>query len=242
MSSVGIVIPALNPRCKRLLEYIEDINSQINPDEMIVELDATDNKVYKMLDGAKVRVNTSNFRRGKGLSITSGFEKLNTDILSFVDSDGSTSVSSLQDIIQNVERNSTMCIGSRNLDKSKITEPRPYHRRLLSDVFNHLASSILCTQISDYQCGAKAITREIWIDVRNEITTRGFGWDIDLISSVARNEYMIEELSVEWEHKKGTSVTKSAPFNIFKSVLEARFKTLEKSSEKSLVDIVNNSE
>ncbi len=204
---VGIVIPALDPDPERIAAYIDALDEELSPARIHVELDRPTQAAMSLLEDTVVTVGTSGRRRGKGASITAGFERLETDILAFVDADGSTPPESLAAVIAPVVRGQAdVSVGSRRHPEASVSTHQSRLRRRSGDLFVHLARAILPVRLHDYQCGAKAIRSDTWRRVRTHLVTPGFGWDIELLTIAHAVGARIVEIPIVWEDKPGSTV------------------------------------
>lgn len=204
--SVGIIIPSFRPDVDTLERYVEGIETSIEPDRVRIELDAPGpetkeavERLERTITETAVTVNTVDRRRGKGAAITAGFEALDTDVLAFADDDGSTLAPSLDRVIERVRTGETdLAIAARYHSNSWVHES--LHRNLNGKCFAWTCRRFLPVAVSDYQCGAKAIDREAWTAVRDQLREPGFAWDLDLLAMTHTLGYEIEEVPVNWIH------------------------------------------
>ncbi|MDS0222151.1 glycosyltransferase [Haloarcula sp. S1AR25-5A] len=222
--SVGVVLPAYRPDTDQLGTYIAAINDALAPQTIVVELDAPRDGVPESLRSLPVEVHTVPYRRGKGAAITAGFERLDTDVLAFVDADGSTPVGSLEQILDPVINGRTdLAVGSRRHPDATIASHQTFARRFLGDGFAWLAGQLLDARLYDYQCGAKAIDAAAWERVRDHLYEPGFAWDVELIAITAALDLCIEEVPIEWEDKPGSTVSPiRTSIDLLQALLTAR--------------------
>lgn len=207
-ASLGIVVPAYRPDVDRLRSYVRELDEVLSPARIRIELDAP----APGLPGAladlpgSVTVGTAPERRGKGAAVTAGFEALETDALAFVDADGSTSARSLEEVVDGLADGADLAVGSRRHPDSTVTSHQTFVRRRLGDGFAWLARRFLDVGLYDYQCGAKAITREAWRAVRLHLYEPGFSWDVELVAVTAALDLRIVEVPIEWHDRPGSTV------------------------------------
>ncbi len=206
--SVGVVVPAYRPEVDPLAAYVRAIEENLDPETIRIELDEPSPSVLSALRDLPVTIGTADRRRGKGAAITVGFETLDTDVLAFVDADGSTPVSSLADVIEPVQDGEvSMAVGSRRHPDARIHSHQTYARRWLGHGFVHLARALLDIDLYDYQCGAKAIDRDAWEVVRSHLYEPGFAWDIELVAMADALGFDVREIPIEWEDHPGSTVS-----------------------------------
>ena len=206
-SSVGIVVPAYRPDVERLVSYVDAVDEHLQPDALHIELDAPRPAVLNRLAETPATVHTVYDRRGKGAAITCGFEHLETDVLAFADGDGSTPPESLADVVEPVATGrADLGVGSRRHPQSVVGTHQTHGRRWLGDGFAWMARRLLDAELYDYQCGAKAISRDAWEAVRQHLYEPGFAWDIELIAMAAALDRPIEEVPISWYDQPNSTV------------------------------------
>lgn len=206
--STGVVIPAYQPDLDRLTAYTRSLDSVLDPDEIRVELDDPGSPdCAAALRRAGVTVNIAAERRGKGAAITHGFDSLDTDIRMFLDADGATPASSAVEVLEELSDGpSDMSVGSRRHPDADIRHHQTVVRKFLGDTFARLSGVILPISLRDYQCGAKALTADLWGEVRSHLYERGFAWDMELVAMADAMGYEVTEVPIAWEDKPGSTV------------------------------------
>jgi glycosyltransferase involved in cell wall biosynthesis len=206
--SVGIVVPAYRPDPDRLGGYVRALDEHLEPERIHVEVDDPTPDVRDRLADLPATVGAADERRGKGTAITAGFEALDTDVVAFADADGSTPVESFAEVVRPVVAgDADLSVGSRRHPDATVASHQTFARRHLGDVFAWLARRLLEPSLYDYQCGAKALTREAWTSVREHLYEPGFAWDIELVTVGAALGYRIAEVPVVWEDQPGSTVS-----------------------------------
>jgi glycosyltransferase involved in cell wall biosynthesis len=206
-ASVGIIVPAYKPDISQLSQYIYAMRDQVDPEQIIIEIDEASQETSSQLNNLPAKVNHHPSRRGKGAAISAGFEKLETDILAFADADGSTPADEFNRIIRSVDIGSSdLAIGSRRHPDSDVRSNQTIARRYMGDVFAHLARSLLNADLYDFQCGAKAVSKDSWIQLRSELYEPGFAWDLELIAMAENINLLIEEIPIQWHDKPHSTV------------------------------------
>lgn len=194
------MLPAYRPDWQQLIEYVEKLQAEVEPDEIVVELDCEE-PVDRLPES--VDVFHSPERRGKGAAVSHGFDTLDTDILAFTDADGSVPPSSIKKLL---EEDADLVIGSRRHSESEIEGSQTKVRKALGELFSWFSSRLLPVDVRDYQCGAKAITSDAWKDIAPGLESDGFSWDLELITEAHRKGYSITEVPVRWEDRPGSTV------------------------------------
>jgi len=206
--SVGIVVPAYRPDVPALKSYVATLREAVDPAEIRIELDAPDDRTVEALRTLEVTVNTAPYRRGKGAAITAGFEAMETDVLAFADADGATPASSLAGVIEPVVADrADLAAGSRRHPDADVQSHQTFARRFLGDGFAWFARRMLDAELYDYQCGAKAISRSAWTQVREHVFEPGFAWDVELVAIAGAMGLRVEEVPITWEDQPGSTVS-----------------------------------
>jgi glycosyltransferase involved in cell wall biosynthesis len=206
--SVGVVIPAYHPDVDRLERYVDALRETVAPETIRVELDAPGPGVLDRIDALPVTVGESPSRRGKGAAITAGFEALSTDVLAFADADGSTPADSIADVVRPVAAGDVdLAAGSRRHPDATVRSHQTVARRYLGDAFAWFARRLLDVHLHDYQCGAKALTRDAWTRIRSHLHEPGFAWDIELLAVADAVGCRVVEVPVVWEDRPASTVS-----------------------------------
>ncbi|WP_254537636.1 glycosyltransferase [Halomarina litorea] len=208
MPTVGLVIPAFSPDPRALSTYVRALDEYLAPETIRIELDDPTPELVGRLADLPATVNAFPYRRGKGAAITDGFEALDTDILAFADADGSTPARSIVDVVTPLLTGEVdVCVGSRRHPEAVVQSHQTHARRRMGDAFAWLARRALEADLYDYQCGAKALTRDAWVTVRQHLYEPGFAWDIEFVAIAAAFEYRIREVPVTWCDSPNSTVS-----------------------------------
>lgn len=222
-TSLGIVVPAYRPDVDRLTAYVRELDEELSPAAIRIELDAPEPGVPGALTGLPATVNVAEGRRGKGAAVTAGFEALETDLLAFADADGSTPATSVRAVVRMLPEVADLAVGSRRHPEAHVASHQTFARRRLGDGFAWLARRLLDEQLYDYQCGAKALTREAWTTVRTHLYEPGFAWDIELVAMAAALDLRVVEVPIEWHDHPGSTVAPiGAAVNLARALVVAR--------------------
>ncbi len=222
-SAVGVVVPAYRPDPDRLRGFVESVAETVDPEAIRVELDDPGPGVVGALSGIPAAVNAVSDRRGKGRAISEGFDALGTDVLAFADADGATPAASIADVIAPVrDRGVSLSVGTRRHPESVVVSHQTVVRRRLGDGFAWLARRLLDPQLTDYQCGAKAIGAEAWSEVRGALRIPGFAWDVELVAVVHAAGGEIEEVPVVWEDAPGSTVAAGDSLSVVSGLFAVR--------------------
>jgi len=207
MTGVGIVVPAYEPDVDRLGAYLAELRDALDPAEVLVELDAPDPGTEAAVRRLDAAVHVAPERRGKGAAVTAGFERLGTGVLAFADADGATPAGSVADVVAPVtEGAAALSVGSRRHPAADVVGHQTRGRRRLGDGFAWLARRLLAVDLYDYQCGAKALSRDAWTRLRAHLYEAGFAWDVELVAMAGALGLAVREVPVVWEDQPGSTV------------------------------------
>jgi hypothetical protein len=227
LMGVGIVIPAYKPDPSQLVSYASSLLDGVDAAVVHIELDdpTGDVDIDETSVSEDISINKESYRRGKGAAITHGFEKIKTEYLAFTDADGSTPVESVKEVVSGLS-STHVCVGSRRHPDAIIEAHQTVFRRFLGDGFAWSARRLLDVQLSDYQCGIKAITREAWQKVRTHLYEPGFAWDIELVAIAHALGYDITEIPITWHDNAGSTVNPlTTTVELGRTLLQLRFRT-----------------
>lgn len=205
--TVGVVIPAYQPDIQTLRQYIVAIRTHLDPTTIRVELDAPTDEQQDQLSTIPATVNTEPVRRGKGAALTDGFDALDTEVRAFADADGATPAPELDRIVSTVtDDNIDLAVGSRRHPDATVNSSQSPLRESLGDGFAWLARHMLDVSLSDYQCGAKAMTAASWRQISQHLTASGFAWDVELIAVAGAVDLQVREVPIEWYDRPDSTV------------------------------------
>lgn len=208
MRSLGIVVPAFRPDVDRLAPYLGDLDSELDPDVLRVEIDEPTDDTLRALSAVEIpalETSVVPYRRGKGAAVTAGFESLSTERLAFADADASAPASEFARVVDALGA-ADVAVGSRRHPESTVLGHQTLVRRLLGDGFAWIARHLLDSKLYDYQCGAKALTADAWDTVRPHIYEPGFAWDVELLGVAGALGLDIREVPIVWEDSPGSTV------------------------------------
>ncbi len=201
----SLIIPVHNEE-ERIYDCLNQLSRSLSGDyEIIVSADGCTDRTVETAKHFPVKVATFRERLGKGGGILNALRVAEGEAIVITDVDLSASPSQIPKIT-NALRNADIVLGSRNLKGSVIKVKPPIHRIFLGKTFNWLFRRLFNIRIFDTQCGFKAIKREVFQDLSNDLNVEGFAFDVDLIVKAYKKGYRILEIPIEWSYKKGSKV------------------------------------
>lgn len=137
-------------------------------------------------------------KQGKGGAVLKGFELALGAIVAFADADNATTAPELRKLIDRVEAGVDAALGSRWLPESVQAIPQPLSRRIAGRIFNLIVRLLFQFSFRDTQCGAKAFQKAALDQVRGEVHSTGWAFDVDLIWRLCRKGFDVVELPITW--------------------------------------------
>lgn len=226
---LSIIVPAYNEEGrieKTLIDYLKTFQEDT---EIIVIPNGCDDNTVAIIEKTKrnhPRLQYKNFPESilKGGAILEGFKIARGQLIGYVDADGATSAEEFKRLAT-LAANVDGVIASRRLEGAKIITPPPPIRRLASIIFNLLVRSLFQFSFRDTQCGAKIFQKKVIDDVREEIRTTDWAFDIDLLYRLKKHGYTIQEIPTVWADQEDSKLdVKSVAPRMFLSVIKLRLK------------------
>lgn len=144
-------------------------------------------------------------KSGKGQGVLYAWDNSAADILIYMDIDMSTSLLSFERLILSIINGADLCIGSRYHKYSLLNRTRT--RYILSRLYHIIIiNKFLNLPIKDVQCGFKAISRDVYKEIRPNLNSFDFFFDAELVYMCYLAEKNIIELPVTWTESKVSSV------------------------------------
>lgn len=220
----SIIIPAYN-EADRIRSVLKSYAAELPRQEIIVVFDGQDNTPDIVEDMAKdcpgIRLLTFHERLGKGGAIIEGFKAARGDKIGFADADESVSPRDLKGMFETLGEVDGV-IASRRLATSKIMIKQPFKRRLASKGFNMLVRTLFGLPFKDTQCGAKVFMRRAICDIIDELETRGFEIDVEILWRLRNKGYRVAEYPITWSHSEGSKFKLSHSYAMFSSLIKIR--------------------
>jgi glycosyltransferase involved in cell wall biosynthesis len=194
------VIPAYNLG-KRLIQQLVELKNMMDSDlkyEIIVvndgSTDSTLTLVQKEAESDKhVHIISYAQNKGKGHAVKEGVLKSIGNLVMLLDGDCEIFLATLDEYLNEIE-DSDLVIGSKRHHLSKVQ--LPWHRELLSKIFNAYVRLTTGVNIKDTQVGLKigrgAIIREIF----KNIHVNRYAFDVELLAIAALLGLKVKEMPV----------------------------------------------
>jgi dolichyl-phosphate beta-glucosyltransferase len=108
-----------------------------------------------------------------------------------------------------------IAIGSRYAKGAK-TVKQPSYRVMWSRLCNKVVQRWLVPRVLDTQCGFKAFTSRVALNLFGSATIDGWAFDLEILALARRRDFAIEEVGVEWKDDERSHVS---PFTDFWKVV-----------------------
>ena len=202
MKSLSLVIPAYGAGdlLGRILTHVPELSAAATRCgfELVETIVVDDGSQPPIEDVASdsvppVRLLRNAENRGKGYSVRRGALEAKGAWVLMSDVDESVPLSEFAVLAPLADR--AIVCGSRRCGK----DARPFHRRVLSALFNALTG----TELKDTQCGFKLFNMAIMRPIFESQRTERFAFDVELI----RKAPSVVEVSVPWRSGRRSSLT-----------------------------------
>jgi glycosyltransferase involved in cell wall biosynthesis len=146
---------------------------------------------------------------GKGGALIEGLKLAgNADIIGYVDADGATGPDAVVKLMPHMEH-ADCVIGSRWLPGSVLLKRQPVFRQIVSRCFHLVVEFFFWMHIKDSQCPCKLIRRSVVEKIHSTLRIADLAFDVNLLVSINRAGFRIEEVPIEWTDVVGSKVTTS---------------------------------
>ncbi len=188
-------IPYFTERYGDEVEFLVVVNGSADGTERIVrEYAGRFTQIHVLVEPKKV---------GKGAAVVMGFRCARGAHVGFVDADGATPPSAYQKLVEQID-DAGMIIASRWAKGSEVSPRQPWTRRCASRVFNALVRLLFRLRISDTQCGAKLLKREVVEAILPHLGLTRWAFDVDVLFQTRRAGYPILEVPTIWHDVEGS--------------------------------------
>lgn len=212
--SLSIVIPAFNEE-HRIPETLLNISAFVlkhryDAEILVVSDGSTDSTamvVARLADSIPIlKVCSYSQNRGKGFATQFGVLQATRAAILTMDADLSTPICELDKLWPWYDDGYQVVIGSRRQSGAQIEVQQPLHRRWMGEVFRRLVGLLAVRGFSDTQCGFKLFRTDIAKNVFQDLRTRGFAFDVEILLRSRRLHYRIAEVGVRWMDSRQSRV------------------------------------
>ncbi len=212
--TISVLIPAYNEE-KKIEKDIREIYKFLDKykiiGEVIISTDGvTDNtiNIVKSLQNEfkTLKLLAEKIRIGKGAAIKKGVKIASGKYIMFADAGHCVPYRFINEGIAKIDEGYDVALASRASIKSIITKPQPFYRQIGSKIFGIIVRDIMHTpkNIKDTQCGFKIYKNKVAKKLFNELKTKSFMFDIELILRAKKENYKMTQFPVQWRNDSDT--------------------------------------
>ena len=203
---ISIVIPAFNEamRLPATLDRVERYLATINvAAEVIVVDDGSRDATAEVVRQhaarwPQLRLLAAERNGGKGAAVRLGMAAARGRYRVFSDADLSVPIDDMEKLLRPLRAGAGVAIASRGLRDSQVELHQPWYRETMGKIFNRLVRIFVLGGLNDTQCGFKAFTAEVAVRVFQQLQTRGFGFDVEVLYRAQQAGYKIVEVPTRW--------------------------------------------
>jgi dolichyl-phosphate beta-glucosyltransferase len=210
----SVIIPAYN-EAARVPTYLKEIQAYFEGRDESYEVivvddgsqDGTADRVREVAAGRPgVTVHALDRNRGKGHAVRAGMARAVGALRLMADADGATPITEVARLEAAVAAGADLAVGSRVLEDPSVIRQVRVHRKLSGHVFNFLLRRLGVAPVLDTQCGFKLFRGAVAAALFPQVTTDGFGFDVELLMLAARRGFRVAEVAVNWADQPGSKV------------------------------------
>jgi dolichyl-phosphate beta-glucosyltransferase len=210
----SVIIPAYN-EAARVPTYLKEIQAYFEGRDESYEVivvddgsqDGTADRVREVAAGRPgVTVHALDRNRGKGHAVRAGMARAVGALRLMADADGATPITEVARLEAAVAAGADLAVGSRVLEDPSVIRRVRVHRQLSGHVFNFLLRRLGVAPVLDTQCGFKLFRGAVAAALFPQVTTDGFGFDVELLMLAARRGFRVAEVAVNWADQPGSKV------------------------------------
>jgi glycosyltransferase involved in cell wall biosynthesis len=226
---ISVIIPAYN-EARRISDALTDYQAFAEQNHSNYELfvvcdgctDSTPEIVRKFCRrNPRIKLLEFPNKLGKGGGVLEGFKVAKGDVIGFVDADGAVSPEEFDKLVKALD-GADCAIASRYAATSKILAKQSLMRRVASRAFNLLVRMMFGLSFKDTQCGAKVMKKSIIDDVLQQMVSRGYEFDVELLWRIKRSGYSIKEIPIIWRHRGSSTFSLKCAPRMFINLLKVR--------------------
>ncbi|QHS17058.1 flippase-like domain-containing protein [Halopenitus persicus] len=215
VARVSVVLPAYDEEdtiehtVERTITALEGFLPS-NAFEVIVAEDGCTDRTPEIADRLaaaddRVRHVHSDERLGRGGALEHAFRAADGDVLVYFDTDLATDLDHLEELVESIRSGEyDVATGSRWMPGREAD--RPAKRGVPSRAFNLLVRGFLRSDVRDHQCGFKALSRDAFRTLVDDVEDDHWFWDTELLVRAQRAGLAVREFPVAWEPKGDTKV------------------------------------
>jgi len=171
--------------------------------------------------------------KGRGIAVRTAWTNSKADICCFMDVDLSTDLSHIPELVNPiVDGKVDICYGTRWHPQSSVQ--RNFFRGILSWNYNFFLKYLMDLNVSDAQCGFKAISREAIEKLIPLVKDNKWFFDSELLIIAHRSGYRLKEIPIRWtDNSKSTVIVFKTVIEFLKGVWRMRVQGIPKVLQKT---------
>lgn len=199
-----ILLPCLNEE-KTLAETIKEIKAELakikytsKSEILVVDNNSCDNS-FKIAQDLNTRV-VKEFKEGYGNALRRGLKEARGKYIIFGDCDRSYSFSYIKEYLNKLERGADIVIGNRFLGHMQKGAMPFLHKYIGTPVISFLGNKLYKINVGDFNCGLRAIKKEILADLN--FKTSGMEFATEMLVKARKNNLVIAEVPINFYKDK----------------------------------------
>lgn len=215
---ITIVIPVFN-EARRIAPFLNDVINYVNRCTFSYEIlfvddgstDETIPLIKNLLEQhvpGMYRIEQLKHNQGKGSALRTGMLAARGRYILFLDADGSTAITELDNFIPTFSADHDIYIAVRTKKHAA-----PLKRKLFGYGYIFLANCILGMGLSDFTCGFKCYSLQAARTVFSRQRLNNWSFDAEDLFIAKKFNYRIKEIPVYWKHVGDSKV------RVFKNVI-----------------------
>jgi dolichyl-phosphate beta-glucosyltransferase len=210
----SIVLPAFDEE-RRLPAYLREVLAYFDglgePFEVLVvddgSRDGTGARVRELASAhPSLALHALPENRGKGCAVRTGMLRARGALRLMADADGATPIVEVKRLLAAIEAGADLAVGSRARPDPSVAVAARLSRRAFGRVFHLMVRAVGVAGVADTQCGFKLLRGPVAAALFPQVTTDGFGFDVELLLLAQRAGYRIGEVPVNWADQPGSKV------------------------------------
>jgi glycosyltransferase involved in cell wall biosynthesis len=143
--------------------------------------------------------------KGRGGALQTVWSQSTADIFTYMDADLSTGLEAFPRMIALLASGKAdIAIGTRLHPDSNIK--RCFRREIISRLYNYLVRTVFSTNVSDFQCGFKGLTKETAMRLLPFLKDHEFFFDTEMLLVAESSGFRIAEIPIRWIENTDSSV------------------------------------
>ncbi|MBL7197404.1 MAG: glycosyltransferase [Candidatus Omnitrophica bacterium] len=145
-------------------------------------------------------------QKGRGNALKKAWSGSEADVVSYMDADLSTDLEAISKLFNSIIIDGyDIAVGSRLLPTSRVK--RSLLRKSLSYIYNILIKNIFgFKELSDAQCGFKALNRKVIKNILSKIKNQNWFFDTELLILARKSGFKIKYIPINWKDRPKTRV------------------------------------